>query len=95
MTFEDFKNSTLHPEPPTGISNELLSLWYDAKDNWDKAHAIIQKEESADAFWIHAYLHRKEGDISNAEYWYQNTGKQRPKYSLHNEWEKICKSIVK
>jgi len=80
--------------PPTGLSPYLLSLWYDAKGDWTKAHDIIQDEENKNGSWIHAYLHRKEGDIWNADYWYRRAGKTRPSHSLDDEWKEIANDIL-
>ncbi len=94
MTEEVFKNSISDTQPPSGISPYLLSLWYDAKDDWDKSHEIIQDIEDEKAAWIHAYLHRKEGDIWNADYWYRRAGKKRPDISLEAEWEQLTSALL-
>ncbi|MDB5198481.1 MAG: hypothetical protein JWO92_444 [Chitinophagaceae bacterium] len=75
MNLLSFKQSLINSEPPQG-SVYLKALWYDAKADWDKAHKLIQDIEDENAAWIHAYLHRKEGDISNADYWYRRAGKK-------------------
>src|SRR4051812_44308661 len=77
MDVASFKESLAQDDPPD-VSIYLLALWYDAKNNWNKAHEIISQVEDHNAAWIHAYLHRKEGDISNADYWYRRAGKKRP-----------------
>ena len=71
-----------------------MALWYDAKEDWEKAHELIQDIEDKNAAWIHAYLHRKEGDIWNADYWYRRAGKKRPDASLQNEWEQIATELL-
>jgi hypothetical protein len=81
-------------QPPTTLSIYLKALWQDAKDNWNEAHQLIQEIETPEAAWIHAYLHRKEGDISNADYWYRKAGKKRPNVSLQLEWEDIVKAFL-
>jgi len=86
MTFEEFKSSLLHNTPPNGLSLILLALWYDGKGDWEKSHSIIQDIESKDAALIHAYLHRKEGDKWNAEYWYARADEKRKNISLDEEW---------
>jgi hypothetical protein len=94
MNFEAFKQ-TLHSEsPPTGVSVYLQSLWYDAKGDWDKAHNLIQDLPDQNAAWIHAYLHRKEGDNWNADYWYRRAGRQRPAVSLSEEWQQITEAFL-
>lgn len=76
------------------MSNYLQSLWYDATGDWEKAHRIIQDVNDKTAAWIHAYLHRKEGDIGNADYWYNRAGKRRPELSLDKEWEEIATALL-
>ncbi|MFI5187659.1 MAG: hypothetical protein ACHQF0_13090 [Chitinophagales bacterium] len=92
MSFEEFQKSVSAPAPPDNLSGYLESLWYDAKGNWNKAHEIIQDIEDKNGAWIHSYLHRKEGDIGNADYWYRKAGKSRPDHSLEAEWENIVKT---
>ena len=94
MTTEIFKTSISSEQPPEGLSIHLQSLWFDAKGNWEKAHEIIQDFEDNKACWIHAYLHRKEGDIWNADYWYRKANKSRPDYSLTEEWDRITSSLL-
>jgi len=93
MTFNEFRTS-LSTVIPSSISPYLQSLWYDAKGDWEKAHTIIQDIEDNNASWIHAYLHRKEGDIGNADYWYRLAGKKRPSISLEEEWEAIVETLL-
>lgn len=76
---------------PVISSKYLLLHWYDYKGNWDKAHQIVQDIPDSNAAWIHAYLHRKEGDLSNAGYWYSRAGKKSPKTSLNEEWKILVK----
>lgn len=91
MTIEEFKASNIIPK---GISVYLESLWYDKKGDWQKSHTIIQDVEDKKAAWIHAYLHRKEGDIWNADYWYNRAGRKRPSVSLEQEWEDLVKVFL-
>jgi hypothetical protein len=93
MSLDEFKSS-LHDKVPPKMSVYLESLWYDGKDDWSKSHTIIQDIEDKNAAWIHAYLHRKEGDISNADYWYNRAGKKRPAISLNEEWENLVKNFL-
>ncbi|MBK5271706.1 MAG: hypothetical protein JJE22_11910 [Bacteroidia bacterium] len=93
-SLEEFENSLSETEPPSPLSDHLLALWYDGKGNWKMSHEIIQDIEDADAAWIHAYLHRKEGDIGNADYWYRRAGKKRPSVSLQEEWENITETFI-
>lgn len=94
MQFEDFLNSLTASAPPPGSSAYLQSLWYDGKGDWEKAHTVIQDVPDKTASWIHAYLHRKEGDEGNAGYWYSKAGKRMPSYSLQQEWEEIVKALL-
>ena len=80
MNLHDFISSTSQLHPPEEISVYLTSLWHDAKGNWEKAHDVIQEIEDKTASWIHAYLHRKEGDLWNADYWYSKAGRKRQAY---------------
>ena len=80
--------------PPANLSGYLQSLWYDAKGDWNRSHEIIQDIEDKTAAWIHAYLHRKEGDIGNADYWYRRAGKSRPDKTLEEEWENIVEALL-
>lgn len=94
MDFTEFKNSISAGQPPSSLSVYLQALWQDARGDWDKSHNMVQDLGDAKAAWIHAYLHRKEGDIGNADYWYQRAGKSRPSVSLVQEWETIVKALL-
>ncbi len=94
MNLTTFKESLLNSEPPENASVYLKALWYDAKGDWDKSHKIIQDVEDKNASWIHAYLHRKECDIGNADYWYNKASKKRPTVSLEKEWEEIVNALL-
>ncbi len=95
MTVNEFIRSTEKTTPPEGIPIELLSLWYDARGDWEKSHDLISENESAEAAHIHAYLHRKEGDLWNAGYWYRRVGEKRPDISLDNEWLHLVGLFIK
>ncbi len=74
----------------TGQINELKhALELDNQGDWDSAHGIVQRIESTDSYWIHAYLHRKEGDLPNSQYWYSRAGKSMPDYGLEQEWNEL------
>ena len=94
MTFEQFQQSLSQPSPPSAISEHLKALWYDSKEDWEQSHNIIQDIGDTDAAWIHAYLHRKEGDIGNADYWYRRAGKKRPAITLEEEWKVIVMELL-
>ncbi len=85
----DFNRSLSQTLPPSEYSVLLKSLWYDAKGDWKKAHDLVDQLPGKDAAWIHAYLHRKEGDLWNADYWYGRAGKLRPKQDLREEWDSL------
>lgn len=94
MDLTQFKQSLSANEPLIGASVYLKALWYDAKGDWHKAHNAIQDVPDRNASWIHAYLHRKEGDIWNADYWYTKAGKKRPACSLEEEWDQITTALL-
>jgi len=94
MTFSDFKKSLDADEPPTGLSAPLTALWRDGKGDWDGAHTVAQDISSPDGSWIHAYLHRKEGDESNAAYWYRRAGKPVARGTLDQEWAEIVTALL-
>ncbi len=94
MTLEEFTATLSSSEPPKGVSPLLEAMWYDAKDNWEAAHNIAQDITSDNGAWVHAYLHRKEGDLGNAAYWYRRTGRPVPRISLGDEWQEILINLV-
>jgi hypothetical protein len=94
-TVKDFRISLEKSLPPEGIAPALNALWYDGKGDWNKAHDIAQETHSTDGSWIHAYLHRKEGDDGNAAYWYSKAGKKFPANTLEQEWEEIVAALLK
>jgi hypothetical protein len=94
MTCEEFYRSLKGDEPPSESSPLLKALWWDAKGDWGRAHDLAQDIASADAAWIHAYLHRKEGDASNAGYWYGQAGKPQCETAIESEWMEIVHHLV-
>lgn len=94
MTLNDFKASLQAQAPPTGWSLALQGLWHDAKGEWNAAHECAQNQADADGAWVHAYLHRKEGDLGNAGYWYRQAGKPMPNAPLESEWETIVMNLL-
>src|SRR5688500_12446994 len=95
MDFDGFTSSIKQQTIPSSLGPELQSLWYDCLNNWNKAHDIAQDIPDKNGSWIHAYLHRKEGDKWNANYWYQKAGKTMPSYSLEKEWEELVRYFLK
>jgi hypothetical protein len=94
MDFEQFENSLAGKTPPRGAGGLLQALWHDANGDWAKAHALVQKEGGRLAAAVHAYLHRKEGDLSNAGYWYQRAGRTRPATRLTTEWNALVRELL-
>ena len=90
----EFKASLSGAAPAADIDAPLAALWWAAKGNWDQAHKIVQDEESADAAWVHAYLHRVEGDLGNAGYWYRRAAKPVASGALEAEWEQIANALL-
>lgn len=89
-----FKKSLSGEFPEADLSPVLKSLWYDGKGDWQKAHDQIEKLNDKSSAWVHAYLHRKEGDLLNADYWYGRAGKTRPSVSLQAEWELLVEAFL-
>lgn len=94
MTFAEFKDSLKLTKQPEGLSIHLQSLWFDGKGDWFKAHSLVDSLSGGEAAHIHAYLHRKEGDIGNADYWYRKAAQSRPAFDLDQEWEMLVKKIL-
>ncbi len=91
--YETIQSTPEDAEPQQSWSPEIRALWYDRQGDWDKAHELVQDADSGNGAWVHAYLHRKEGDLWNADYWYRKAGKKRPEFSLSEEWQDILKEI--
>jgi hypothetical protein len=89
-----FEASIANAAPPAGLSASLQGLWWAAKGDWDKAHKLVQDEDSRDAAWVHAYLHRVEGDLPNARYWYGTAGKPVVSGALEDEWTAIVAALL-
>jgi hypothetical protein len=94
MKFEEFKASMSDALPPKGITASLAALWYAGKGDWEQAHAIAQDVPTREGSWVHAYLHRVEGDQWNANYWYNRAGRSIPALSLEQEWAEIVQSLL-
>src|SRR5271170_6002088 len=94
MNFDEFNNSLSAPQPPASLTPALAGLWWDAKGDWTRAHDHAQQDESREACWVHAYLHRKEGDEQNAAYWYQRAAKDVCQESCEAEWRRIVSDLV-
>jgi hypothetical protein len=94
IRFEEFLGWKDTGTIPDDISSLLQALLLEASGDWESAHRIAQNDYSGDGSWVHAYLHRVEGDLGNASYWYRNAGKPVPDISLEEEWEYIAMALL-
>jgi hypothetical protein len=94
MTLEGFLKTTGKEKPPRDLPEILVSLWWDKKGEWDRAHAIAQRIMTEQGSAVHAYLHREEGVLWNADYWYRQAGRTRPDIPLDEEWEKLVQECL-
>ena len=94
MTLEEYIKSIEADRPPSGISETLRSLWWDKKGDWDRAHSIAQDIPSVQGSAVHAYLHREEGVLWNADYWYTRAGRTRPDVALDIEWQQLVDEML-
>jgi hypothetical protein len=94
MDLPAFRASLTLAAPPPGLSHALRALWLDAKGDWDGAHDAAQADEGRAGDWVHAYLHRKEGDAGNAAYWYRRARQPVSRASLDQEWEAIAEALL-
>jgi hypothetical protein len=93
VTFDQFKETLTGAAPPD-VSSALRALWHDGRGDWDAAHTVAQDIDDATGAWIHAYLHRKEGDLGNAAYWYDRSGQPIATDSLDTEWQRIVTALL-
>jgi hypothetical protein len=94
MTLAEFKATLTASAPPAGTTAPLVALWHDGRGDWDAAHQVAQDIADRTGAWIHAYLHRKEGDASNAAYWYRRAVRPVPTMSLDAEWDAIVTALL-
>ena len=94
MDSQAFKRSLAEAAPPAGLDLALQALWWAAKDEWDTAHKFAQDDEGRDAAWVHAYLHRVEGDLGNAGYWYRRAVQPVANDTVEAEWERIVSALL-
>jgi hypothetical protein len=92
VTIEEFRKSLTTAPPP--VSAALQALWHDARGDWDTAHTLAQDVDDAAVAWVHAYLHRKEGDLGNAGYWYRRANQSVATDSLDAEWTRIVTALL-
>ena len=95
MTLAELEQSLAGDAPPDGVPPLVRALWHDRRGDWTRAHEITQEIETTDAAWVHAYLHRREGDLSNAAYWYRQAGKPVERGNLDDEWRTITSALLK
>jgi hypothetical protein len=94
MEFESYKNSLVEAAPPAGLAPAVMALWWEAKGDWHRAHQCAQQQADAEGAWVHAYLHRVEGDLRNASGWYRRAGKPVSEAPLPEEWEAIARALL-
>jgi hypothetical protein len=94
MTLTEFRKLLKEESPPAGLPLALTALWWDAKGDWARAHESAQQDKGFEGSWVHAYLHRKEGDQSNAAYWYGRAGKPVCRGPLDVEWLSIVRELL-
>jgi len=94
MEYDSFKTSLAAAEPPAGLSLAIQALWWEARGDWDKAHECAQAQDDLVGARVHAYLHRREGDATNARYWYRQNGETLPETPLEVEWETLARRLL-
>ena len=94
MTVTELRASLSEDSPPEGLSLPLQALWFAARGDWERAHSTVQDDPSAEAAWVHAHLHKQEGDQSNARYWYARSIRNTMKLTLKEEWEEIVQTLL-
>ena len=94
MDLDDFRQSLTAGRPPRGLAAPLRALWHDARGDWKRAHEIAAGKGGKAADRVHAYLHRKEGDLTNADYWYARRGAERPRGQFEKEWEALARQLL-
>lgn len=94
MDIAGFKDTLADQAPPESLSKPLAALWYEAQGEWEKAHKLAQQQHDKTGYWIHAYLHRVEGDNANAAYWYRKAGREPSQHPLKQEWEEITTALL-
>ena len=94
MDLEAFRRSLADPAPPSALSPALAALWHEAKGDWHAAHRLAQSRDDADGAWVHAYLHRVEGDSGNAAYWYRRADRPHSQAPLAEEWREIAGALL-
>jgi hypothetical protein len=94
MDIQAFRKTIAAEVPPAGVAPEVAALWWDAKGDWAQAHGLVDELETREGMAVHAYLHRKEGAASNADYWYARAGRQFHRPALEAEWEALVEALA-
>ena len=94
MIYDEYLASIKNAQPSSELSATLRSLWWDKKGDWDRAHSIAQEIPTTQGSAVHAYLHREEGVLWNADYWYARAGRMRPDLSLEEEWRQLVEEML-
>lgn len=94
MTLDEFRAGLSQAAPPGSLAPALAALWWDARGDWTRAHEAVQSGADSASAWVHAYLHRKEGDLSNARYWYARAGRTPATGALGDEWAAIAAALL-
>jgi hypothetical protein len=94
MDFETYRQSIGQPRPPAGLSMAAQALWWEAKGDWHQAHKCAQQQGDPEGAWVHAYLHRVDGDLHNAQGWYGRAGRPVATVPLKEEWETIARTLL-
>ena len=94
MNANEFRESVIHQFPPEGLSTPLAALWWDAKGDWTQAHGMVDELETKEGMAVHAYLHRKEGSLANADYWYARAGRNFHRSKLEEEWQALVSGLL-
>jgi len=93
MTLAEFK-ATLSSTMPPAVRPLLVALWHDARGDWEQAHRVAQEIDDRHGAWVHAYLHRKEGDLGNAAYWYGRADQPAATDALDAEWARVAAALL-
>ena len=94
MTLDELKATLDHDAPPEGLTDEVRAMWLSSREGWEAGHVIVQEIESPEAAWVHAHLHRIEGDLSNAAYWYRRAETSISQTTLEEEWEQLASEFL-
>jgi hypothetical protein len=94
VTLDEFRHSLADPAPPPGLPLAVQGLWWDGHGDWNRAHQCAQDQDDAEGAAVHAYLHRKEGDLSNARYWYRHAGRSEQTGPLQTEWDSLARELL-